>query len=719
MNTTPSATTLLLNNGSAVNITHGQSIPFKISVSPTAATGDVSLIATPAAGNSTGLGPFTLQSGVASGSTTSLPGGTQYNVVAHYQGNGTYVASDSSPVAVTIAPEPSKLLITIPVFDPNTGHETITTPTTLVYGSPYIARADVTNALSVFCAPPNCPTGTVTFTDTVAGVSQGGPNSGVFTLNSAGYTENLPVQYPGGTNIITATYSGDSSFAAPAQPATYTLNVTPAPTQMSIPYFPTWQELVGTPVNISAYLVTNLINGAAAPTGTVTFYAGATPIPGPVTLVPRASGSSQDASISASTTATFSTPGIHSITAKYSGDPSYASSTSSASAATVVWPTTMTQTESSTNIIYGQPVTVTATLITAGKTPAITGPFLFFAPYYSSPGVTPTLTVDSNGNQILTASVMFTPQASGGIQIRYDGDTNYQSASSFDVINVTAPDFSMNPTPTSLTMSSGQQASAVFAVVPLSSMSSTVALSCSDPVMAGVTCSVIPASVNLANSAPVNATLTLTTLTSALPARAVKIKSSLIILPSFGDWWMLGGGLAIVAILLLITPRRARSYRLASAVGACAVIVAALGCGGGGGYGSGGGSGGGGSAAATSIAITLPNNKVPQGTTPVATATVTSTKPLTGTVTFWQSAGPSGSQPITPPLSLTNGTVQAQLGLPFAGFYQIYAQYSGDAANLGSTSSSATQVITGAGYVQVIGTTGPLSHYANVDITIQ
>jgi hypothetical protein len=717
VNTTPSATTLLLNNGSAVNITHGQSIPFKVSVSPTAATGDVSIVATPASGNSTGLGPFTLQSGVVSGSTTSLPGGTQYSVVAHYQGNGTYFASDSTPVIVTIAPEASKVLITIPVFDPNTGRETSTAPTTLVYGSPYIARADVTNGLGIFCSPPRCPSGTVTFTDTVAAVNQGPPNSGIFKLNDAGYTENVPVQYPGGTNIITATYSGDSSFAAPAQPTTYTLNVTPAPTQMSQPYFPYSPELVGTPVDVSAFLITNLIQGTA-PTGTVTFYDGTSPISGSVTAIPRAGGFSLDASISASMSVTFSTSGPHSITAKYSGDPSYASSTSASWDATVLWPTTMTQTVSSTNINYGQPVTVTATLTTTGKTPVITGQFQFSAPSYNPAPVTPVRTVDSSGNQILTASATFTPQASGSIQVGYRGDANYQGSGADTFIDVTAPDFSMNATPTSLTISSGQQATAIIAITPLTSMGSTVALSCTNPVLFGVTCSVAPPSVNLANSAATNTTLTLTTLTPALPASAATIKHSLLILPSFGGWWSFGGGLAIAAMLLFIRRPRAQSYRLADALGACAIIAAALGCGGGGGYNSGGGGGGGGTIAATSITITLPNNKAPQGTSPLATATVTSTKPLNGTVTFWQS-GSGTSQPVTPPLTLTNGTARAQLNLSVIGFYQIYAQYSGDAANLASKSASATQIITVTSYVQVSGTTGPLSRYANADVTVQ
>jgi hypothetical protein len=718
VNTAASTTTLLLNGGTAVNGTHGQSIPFKISVSPVSATGDVSLIATPGAGNSTGLGPFTLQSGVSTGSTTDLPGGTQYSVISHYQGNGTYAPSDSAPVTVTIAPEPSNLFVTIPVFDPATGRETAKSPTTLVYGSPYLLRADVANSQSSSansCAPSSCPTGTVTFTDTVAGVSQGPPNSGAFVLNSAGFTEDFAVQFPGGTNIITATYSGDSSFAAPASPTTYTLTVTPAPTQLAFPFIQNSPPLVGTPVNLSSSLVTNLVAGAA-PTGTISFYDGTSLIPGPVTLTPRPGNfSSLDASIFAFMTTTFATSGTHSITAKYSGDPSYGPSTSGTASATALWPTTMSVTDSSANVIYGQSVTVTASLSTPGKTPAITGGFSFVPPDEGPmPPVTPILSVDANGNQTLTASATITPHYNGGVQVMYGGDGNYAQANSGAALNLIVPDFSINPNSSSLTLTAGQQATSTFTLTPLSTMSSAVALTCSSPLLVGVSCAFSPASVNLANSAPVNFTLTLTALGSSSPAKAIRVISSgMTGSVYFGKWWALGGGLGIMAMSLVIFPVRGRRYRFPAALGACLVIVAALGCGGG----STTTSVGGGVVAPvatvpTSIAITLANNKVPLGGSISATATVTSSKPVTGEITFWDSFG--GKH-----VPIINGVAQAQLTLSSVGIDQITAQYYGDALNQPSTSTSVIAVATGQSYVNVIGSTGPLSHVAVVTVTIQ
>ncbi|MDP9337711.1 MAG: Ig-like domain-containing protein [Acidobacteriota bacterium] len=99
-----------------------------------------------------------------------------------------------------------------------------------------------------------------------------------------------------------------------------------------------------------------------------------------------------------------------------------------------------------------------------------------------------------------------------------------------------------------------------------------------------------------------------------------------------------------------------------------------------------------------------------------ATATVTSSKPLTGTITFWET-GNNGA--LTPPLLLSNGTARTQLNFGLPGIHQVHAEYSGDAQNQKSQSATVTIVATGTSYVQVTGTTGPLTHYGSVDVTIQ
>ena len=231
--TVATTTTLKLNNGGTVNITHGQSVPVTINVSPSAATGDVVLIGSPTAGSDISMGAFTLQNGAVTSTTSTLAGsgGTSYQVVAHFAGDGTHAPSDSSPVPVIVAAEPSKTLITIPVFDPNTGKETGNTPTSLVYGSPYIARMDIANTtetvtfpMKPVCVPLSCPTGSVTLSDSVAW------SSGVFPLNLLGYADYFSIQLTGGAHQLSASYPGDNSYGPSS--GSYNLTVTPAPIQI-------------------------------------------------------------------------------------------------------------------------------------------------------------------------------------------------------------------------------------------------------------------------------------------------------------------------------------------------------------------------------------------------------------------------------------------------------------------------------------------------------
>ena len=66
----------------------------------------VSLMAAPN-GSTVGVAGFALVNGSAVGTTPLLPGGT-YNVTAHYPGDGSFAASDSAPVQVTVGKENSQ-----------------------------------------------------------------------------------------------------------------------------------------------------------------------------------------------------------------------------------------------------------------------------------------------------------------------------------------------------------------------------------------------------------------------------------------------------------------------------------------------------------------------------------------------------------------------------------------------------------------------------------
>src|SRR3981081_2158152 len=134
-------------------IAHGANASFTVNVASSGGTptGQVSLIATPAGAAQPGIGPFTLASGTAPFSTSMLPGGTAYNVVAHYSGDGIFAQSTSSPVLLTVSKESSKTSVVLVTFD-NSNNITSSNATTAPYGSPYIMRVNVTNASGTVCS---------------------------------------------------------------------------------------------------------------------------------------------------------------------------------------------------------------------------------------------------------------------------------------------------------------------------------------------------------------------------------------------------------------------------------------------------------------------------------------------------------------------------------------------------------------------------------------
>jgi len=173
----------------------------------------------------------------------------------------------------------------------------------------------------------------------------------------------------------------------------------------------------------------------------------------------------------------------------------------------------------------------------------------------------------------------------------------------------------------------------------------------------------------------------------------------------------LGGSCVFAALLMLLwlMPAHKRSYRVALGLAASCAVALPFGC---------GGDGGGNNPVPTTVSITASATKIPAANTPslTLTATVTSSKAVTGTVNFWEN-GNDGA--LAPPATLVNGTATAQVALPFPGTHEIYAQYSGDANNRASQSSTIDVVATGSAYAQIQGTTGPVTHYSSVYVTVQ
>jgi subtilase family serine protease len=417
-----------------VNITHGATVNFTVTVTPTTATGSVSLVATPASGtppsttgnSQSGIGSFaqdatvTLTSGTANISTNQLPGGTAYPVAAGYSGDGVFAAGTSAPILVTVTPEGSQTAVNLVTFD-SKGNILSKTASSAAYGSPYILQIAVSDTKGQQCAAVvvACPTGTVTLKDGTSPVNDFSGQSTV-KLNSQGIAEDQPVQLGVGSHSLTAAYSGDNSFTASTSPAD-AVSITIAPTTTtatssaaSIP--------IGQPITLTATIATQ--SSGAAPTGTVNFMAGGKII-GTGTLAGTAAvltGTFAPAGGTASANVSLPAAGAQSITAVYSGDGNYVGSTSAAitvTATTGTQATTTVVTPNVTTVASGGSVTLTAKVTgTTNNAAGPTGTVQFMngtAPLGTAATCTPTAgTASTPGTctaTLTTALALLTPPA--------------------------------------------------------------------------------------------------------------------------------------------------------------------------------------------------------------------------------------------------------------------------------------------------------------------
>jgi len=362
------ASTTTISASPSTTIAHGSNASFTVHVASSGGTptGQISLIATPAGSAQTGIGPFSLASGTATFTTNMLPGGTAYNVVAHYSGDGTFAQSDSAPVLVTVSKESSRTVVTLVTFDPATNASANTNASAAAYGSPYVMRVAVTNAAGTACSanldngtiPPinaiPCPTGNVSLTDNASPlndftISNSGAASNVAPLNRQGYLEDQPIQLPAGNHSIVAAYAGDNSYNSSTS-APDAISITKAATAVAMAPLP--NASTNSPNALSATV--NTASSGVGPTGTITFSSAGTTL-GTAPVVGTAANLTTGALASGIATfaATFTTTGAKSVTASYSGDSNYSpSGPSAAISVTVV--------SSGSFNITATPVTVTA-----------------------------------------------------------------------------------------------------------------------------------------------------------------------------------------------------------------------------------------------------------------------------------------------------------------------------------------------------------------------
>ncbi len=364
--------------------------------SGTGATGSVSFSA-----GDVLLGSAALTTG-ATGSTTatlgvsSLPVGAD-SITATYRGDVLFGASTSPVLTQVVDPDPTTLTITPSVASPEAGQ-------------PVTDTATVTPAST----SSGTPTGTVSFTD------DGNPIAGCqsLPLPDAGV---LDVQCSetfgsGATHAIVATYSGDPDDAGSTASLQQTVGQTPTQTTVTTS---TPSTVYGQDAVVVA-TVTPAGGAAVSPGGAVTFSDGSAPL---ATVNVESAGGVATASLDTSSLV----EGAHFLTATYSGDPTYATSTTTAPVTVDVAEaeTTVTVASASVQSVVGQTVVFTASITS------------------SAPGATGTVQFDDNGNLIGSgpvsggqATVQSAALALGTHPITaiYEGDDNFVGGSSTNTV---------------------------------------------------------------------------------------------------------------------------------------------------------------------------------------------------------------------------------------------------------------------------------------------
>ena len=409
-----------------------------------------------------GLQAITPVSGQTYSSTITIPSGSLPVLAA---GNHTISAvyvpgnNDNYGSSNSATQNPSVILIQV-VNQAGSNTNTAIAPATITYlsgsGLPnapvYGEQVTFTATISPVAPATGVPTGYAIFLDAgqqigpLEPVNNIGGVATVAITTSNGTVPNLQV---GNHANITVKYLGDTNFTSSTSVAFTPLFISPAPTKTVLTNFPASGQLYGTQVTLTAQVCATQVNGPGAPTtncattpfpgltGSIKFMEGAT------VLNPGGAGVQVDPNTGiASITFTLANPpllnpvvGNHNITAVYSGDVDFQTSTSGPSVLNVVpGPTKSAVTASVNPIVIGQSVTFIGT-VTAPNSVATALP-------------TGTVVFMDGGVQIGTgaltnvggvATVQFTvPNPTSGqaplyplslgqhtIAISYSGDANY------------------------------------------------------------------------------------------------------------------------------------------------------------------------------------------------------------------------------------------------------------------------------------------------------
>nr|QBF51787.1 IPT/TIG domain-containing protein [Streptomyces caniferus] len=365
----------------------------------------------PGAGSPTGTVTFTFGDGTPAVSATVLAGSA---TVTHAWAG---TAGSPYPITADYSGDPD--------FNPSSGSDTQTvgqgaTGLSLVSSpDPSVAGQEVTFTARVTAVPPGAgtPTGTVTFDfgDGTAPVTAP-VSAGVATIAHT-YATASATPY-----AVTATYSGDPDFAPATVTAPHTVAAGAATTSTTVVSSPD-PTVTGQPVTFTA-TVTPTPPGAGVPTGTVAFDFG----DGTATITAPVSGGV--ATVTHTYVSAAGSP--YAVSARYSGDSNFSSSSGTDLHTVAPASTLTTLTSAPDPSVTGQPVTLTATVAALAPGAGVpTGTVTF-----DFGDGTPTTSAPVSGG---VARVTHTyTSASGPLTVTalYDGDVSFLSSSGTDTQTV-------------------------------------------------------------------------------------------------------------------------------------------------------------------------------------------------------------------------------------------------------------------------------------------
>jgi hypothetical protein len=330
--------------------------------------------------------------------------------------------------------------------------------TTTLSASPNPANFGQTVTFTATVTPQGLgtPTGTVTFSDGMNALGVATLSGGMATFSTAALTI--------GVHSITATYSGDGNYLSSISPALQeTINSSISPTATTLT-----SSVNPSTYNQQVIFTASVSSANGTPTGAVTFTDGATQL-GTVTLT---------GGIAALATSSLAV-GSHTITASYSGNSNFSSSSATVTQLVNRATSSVALTSSGSPTVYGQTVTFAAA-ITPQNGGVCTGSVSF------SDGGTMLGTVNVAGN----AASLSTASLSAGTQsitANYSGDSNCsgstsppfsqvvtQAATSVTLISNENPSYTGQPITLTATVT-GQNGGAVSGTVAFKQGATTLA----------------------------------------------------------------------------------------------------------------------------------------------------------------------------------------------------------------------------------------------------